>query len=138
MATIITPRPPLNLFEVARLNVTSSWQTLYDVPEYQVPANGPNPSKTVDAAAILTNLTVSNAGTTTVDVSVKIIDSANAEFIIANKLPIFAFDFASLGVERQVLKTGDRIQVKVEAGQSAVAMMSFVLNTREEFTEIAP
>jgi hypothetical protein len=37
-----------------------------------------------------------------------------------------------------VLKSGERIQAKVEAGQSGVAMMSFVLNQREEFTEIAP
>jgi len=138
MATIITPRPPLNLFEVARLNVTSSYQNIYDVPEYEIPASGPNPQRTVDAAAIITNLIISNAGTTTIDVSIKIINAANQEFIIANKLPVFAFDFATIGVERQVLKSGERIQAKVEAGQSGVAMMSFVLNQREEFTEIAP
>jgi hypothetical protein len=138
MAIIITPRPPLNLFEVARLNVTPSWQTIYEVPRYSVPANGPNPAKTVDAAAIITNLTISNSEATTIDVSVKIIAADNEQFLIANKLPIFAFDFASLGVERQVMKSLEAIQVKVEADQTAVAMLSFVLNTREEFTEIAP
>lgn len=138
MATIITPRPPLNLFEVVRLNVTSTWQTLYEVPDYQIPANGPNPQRTLSAAAIITNLIVSNEATDTVEVSVKIIDSSNNEFILANKLPVFEFDFASLGVERQVLKSGEKIQLKVEATQSAVAMLSFVLNQREEFVEVSP
>jgi hypothetical protein len=138
MATIITPRPPLNLFEVVRLNVTSAWQTLYEVPDYEIPANGPNPQKTLSAAAIITNLVVSNQGTNTVEVSVKIIDASNNEFILANELPVFEYDFASLGVERQVLKSGEKIQIKVEDTQTAVAMMSFVLNQREEFVEVTP
>jgi len=43
MVTITTPRPPLNLFEVVRAEVGVEWTTIYDVPDYLIPAEGPNP-----------------------------------------------------------------------------------------------
>jgi len=138
MATIITPRPPLNLFEVVRKSLTSSWQNLYEVPFYEVPASGPNPARTIDAAAIITNLIVANQSATTINASVRIVDALNNTFLVANEIPVFANDFATYSLERYVLKSGEAIQIQLKADQTGFAHMSFVLNQREEFTEIAP
>lgn len=137
MATIITPRPPLNLFNVSRLAVQSFWTTILDTPNYLIPANGPNPSRTVSAVSLLTSLTVSNNGTATIQLSMQVLDSSNNSWLILNKMDIPPNDFAVIELGKQNLPSGDRLQLKTEAFQGAVAMLSYVLNQREEFTVLS-
>lgn len=137
MATIITPRPPLNLFNVSRLAVQSFWTTILDTPNYLIPANGPNPSRTVSAVALLTSLTISNNGTGTIQVSMQVLDSTNTAWLVLNKMSIPPNDFAVIELGKQNLPSADRLQIKTEAFQGAVAMLSYVLNQREEFTVLS-
>jgi hypothetical protein len=136
MATIITPRPPLNLFNVARITVPSFYTTIVDVPNYLIPANGPNPARTVQAVALLTSLIVANNGNDTIQFSMRVLDAGNASWLLLNRMDIPPNDFALIELGKQNLPSGDRLQLKCENFQGATASLSYVLNQREEFVTL--
>lgn len=137
MATITTPRPPLNLFEVVRTQIGSDWQTIYDVPSYTIPANGPNPSRVVGTAAIMTGLAVCPLTPAGATISARVLAANGADnFLLIDGAIAPAGDFLSISLDRQVLRNGERLQVKCGEEQSAMTHFSFILNQREEFTEI--
>lgn len=136
MPVITSPRPPLNLFNVARMNVSSTWTTLLDTPTYQIPAAGPTPARTVEAVALLTSLVVSNNTSGAVQLSVRVLDGANNTWVLLNEMSIPPNDFALVDLGKQNLPSNDRLQLKVNTSQSAVASLSYVLNQREEFVVI--
>lgn len=136
MPTITTPRPPLNLFEVARINVPSFYTTILETPDYLIPANGPNPQRTVQAVALLTSLIVANNSDATLQFSVRVLDANDASWLILNQMDIPPNDFALIELGKQNLPSGDRLQLKCENFQGAVASLSYVLNQREEYTVI--
>lgn len=133
MPTIITPRPPLNLFNVARIQVPSTYTTVLDVPNYLIPANGPNPQRTVQAVALLTSLIVANNGNDTIQFSMQVLDASNVTWLILNQMDIPPNDFALIEMGKQNLPSGDRLRLKCENFQGAIASLSYVLNQREEF-----
>lgn len=137
MTTIVTPRPPLNLFEVRRTIVDSEWTTIYVVPTYTIPASGPTPQRVVGAAAIMTGIAVCPASPAGANVSVRILDTSGTPFPLINDAIAPGNDFLSISLDRQVLRSGETIQVRCGAGQSAATHLSFILNQREEFTEIS-
>jgi hypothetical protein len=134
MTTIITPKPPLNLFEARRVTVTDTWTTIYEVPDYRIPARGPDPQRDIQAAAILTSLLVSNTSSGVAKVSVRVKDTeGNFYFIIVEKS--IAKDFyEKVEVDKQVLQSTETIEIQMDAGNTAEAHLSFILNQREEFT----
>jgi hypothetical protein len=134
MTTITTPRPPLNLFEVRRIQVPSFYTTILDVPDYLIPANGPNPQRTVQAVALLTSLIVANNGNDTIQLSMRVLDANDAGWLLLNQMDIPPNDFALIELGKQNLPSGDRLQLKCENFQGATASLSYVLNQREEFT----
>lgn len=136
MPTITTPRPPLNLFEVARINVPSFWTTILETPDYLIPANGPNPQRTVQAVALLTSLVVANNSTSVLQLSVRVLDSNNVSWLLLNQMDIPPNDFALIELGKQNLPSGDRLQLQTGVFQGAVASLSYVLNQREEYTVI--
>ena len=136
MPTIITPRPPLNLFNVSRILVPSFWTTILDTPDYLIPANGPNPERTVQAVALLTSLIVANNSTATLQFSAKFVDSNEDGWLILNQMEIPPNDFALIDLGKQNMPSGDRLQLKCEDFQGATASLSYVLNQREEYTVI--
>jgi hypothetical protein len=135
MPTITTPRPPLNIFDRARLNLTSSYQTVYETPDYLIPATGPTPARTIEAVALLTSLIVTNTDNETIEISLRAERGGNT-WMILDKLLIPENDFALIDLGKQNFVSGDALQAKLEAGQTGVAHLSFVLNQREEYTVI--
>lgn len=134
MTTITTPRPPLNLFNVDRVQVPSFWTTILDVPDYFIPTNGPNPARTIQAVALLTSLVVANNSNDTLQLSVRILDADDTSWLILNQLDVPPNDFALIDLGKQNMPSGERLQLKCEDFQGAVASISYVLNQREEFT----
>lgn len=137
MPTITTPRPPLNLFNVARITVPSFYTTILETPDYLIPANGPNPQRTVQAVSLLTSLIVANNSSAVLQFSVRVLDSNDVSWLLLNEMDIPPNDFALIELGKQNLPSGDRLQLKCENFQGAVASLSYVLNQREEFTVIA-
>jgi hypothetical protein len=140
MTIIVTPRPPLNLFEVVRLpvNDATGGTLLYEVPTYRIPAEGPNPQRDVRAAAILTSLIVANRTAGAATVSVWVLDADANQFFIAVSLAIAQDGYVKIDLDKQILQSDEQIVVEMGAGQTGEAHLSFVLNQREEFTVITP
>jgi hypothetical protein len=136
MPTITTPRPPLNLFEVARINVPSFWTTILETPDYLIPAVGPNPQRTVQAVALLTSLVVANNSSSVLQFSVRVLDANDQSWLLLNEMDIPPNDFALIELGKQNLPSGDRLQLQCGVFQGAVASLSYVLNQREEYTVI--
>ena len=134
MPTINTPRPPLNLFNVDRIQVPSFWTTILDVPEYYIPVNGPNPARTVEAVALLTSLIVANNSEATLQLSARILDADENSWLILNQMDIPPNDFALIDLGKQNMPSGERLQLRCENFQGATASISYVLNQREEYT----
>lgn len=137
MAIVITtPKPPLNLFEVRRVALSSDWLTVYEVPEYLIPASGPVAARTVDAAAIVTGLIICAETVTGINVSLRILNEIGTEFNLMVAAAVPYGDFLPVPIDRQVLKSGERIQARLNVSQVADAHFSFILNQREEFQVI--
>lgn len=136
MPTITTPRPPLNLFEVSRINVPSFWTTILETPDYFIPEFGPNPARTVQAVALLTSLVVANNSNAVMQFSVRVLDKDGNSWLLLNEMDIPPNDFALIELGKQNLPSGDRLQLQTGVFQGAVASLSYVLNQREEFTVI--
>ncbi len=141
MTVIInTPRPPLNLFDVARVEVddTVAGVELYEVPVYRIPAEGPNPQRDVRAAAILTNLIAANTSAGTANITVWVVDADDNEFLVAQSLEIAQDGYIKIDLDKQILQSEERIIARMDAGNTAEVHLSFVLNQREEFTVLEP
>ena len=134
MPTVTTPRPPLNLFNVSRIDVPSFWTTILETPDYFIPENGPDPARTVQAVSLLTSLVVANNGEDTIQFSIRVLDSSGFGWVLLNKMYIPPNDFAVIEMGKQNLPSGDRLQLKCENFQGATASLSYVLNQREEYT----
>lgn len=140
MPTIITPRPPLNLFEAVRVNITNpdnaTWTTVYQTPLYRIPASGPDPQRDVGAAAIMTGVIISNTSVVPITISARILDAADSPFALLTDIQIPVGDYILLDLDRQVLKTDETLQLQCGLNTTATAHFSFILNQREEFEVI--
>jgi hypothetical protein len=137
MTVIVTPRPPLNLFESVRLEIDDTWTEIYEVPSYQVPAAGPNPQRDLQAAAIMTGVLIANPDTSPIQVSIRIVGTDSNNYLVLNQASVPANDFMVLSMDRQVLLSDEKLEIKCEDGQAATVHFTFVLNTKEEYEVIA-
>lgn len=161
MKIIKTPKPPLNIFNVSRVNIKYipptgtepdlewTWTTVYDVEIYEIPATPISPPQEVQTSVIMTGLLISNLSNMVVDVSVRIkkIVSVNPEiieyFTILNRFPIPRRDFTTVKLDRQILKPSEELQVVCLTNPSDMpdqdiisANFSYVLNQAESYTVI--
>ena len=139
-ANTVSPRPPLNLFEVERKQLQgNTWTQVVTVPSYYVPRNGPIAAKTVNTAAIMTGLTITNMHTATIRASARIRGVDGVYYTVVQNAPIPTSDFLSISFERQVMKTGEILEVSIPSNVSPSANhahvhFSYIINQREEFT----
>jgi hypothetical protein len=138
MTVIVTKRPPLNLFDVVRTLVDDTATEIYEVPSYEIPAEGPNPQRDIDAAAILTNMIVTNTSAGAAEVTVWVLDASSTQFFVAQSLAVAQDGYIKIDLDKQIMQSREKMFVQMDAGNTAVVHLSFVLNQREEFTVIAP
>ena len=138
-ANTVTPRPPLNIFEVSRKElsgVPNDWKELVEVPRYFIPQNGPIPARFVNTAAIMTGLTVTNTSTDSITVSARIRGQDGINYAVLNSAPVPPNDFLLISFERQIMITGEILEVISEGGPG-VAHFTYIVNQREEFEELS-
>lgn len=136
MVTITTPRPPLNLFEAVRAPIGPAWSTIYTVPDYNIPASGPTPARTIGAAAIMTGLLVANDGFADITFSARIAGADGVNYTVLRDATVPPNDFALIGLDRQVLRSGEALEMRAGDDQAAVVHFTFILNQREVFEVI--
>lgn len=140
-ANTVSPRPPLNIFEASRKALGGSdWVQVAAVPRYYIPENGPIPARFVNTVAIMTGLIVTNIHTDAIEVSARVRGADGDYYTLLNRAPVPPNDFLSIGVERQVLMTGETLEVSVPSNgtpdDQAVVHFTYIINQREEFTVI--
>ena len=106
------------------------------MPDYLIPSEGPNPARSIGTAAIMTGVLITPTAEAAVRVSIRILALDNTPWLLLDRAFAPAGDVLSIRLDRQVLRTGERFQMKVEASEAAVAHFSFILNQREDFTVI--
>lgn len=149
MAIIKTTKPPLNIFNVSRTNIqngSNTWIKLYEVDSYEIPATPISAARNVDTSAIMTGLLVTNlSDEKDVEVSIRVQETLNTDntYIIIHKVPIPIHDFASLKLDRQMLKPGEELQAicwtndpALENNNIVSTHLSYILNQSEEYTVI--
>ena len=137
MPIIVTPRPPLNLFEAVRINVTATWTTIYQTPMYRIPANGADPQRDISAAAIMTGVIIANTSVVPITISARLLGTTGTPFTLLTGVQVPIGDYILLDMDRQVLKTDETLQLQCGTATTATAHFSFILNQREEFQVIA-
>ena len=143
-ANTVTPRPPLNLFEVSRKELAgNTWIQMVEVPSYYIPRNGPNPPRTINTAVIMTGLTIANLVDEAIQVSARIKGTDGSYYSVVNGAPVTPNDFLSISFERQVMLTGEILELSVPSNVNpsanhATAHFSYIINQREEFEDLTP
>lgn len=135
-----TPRPPLNIFEVSRKDLSGNpeeWQPMVTVPRYYIPQNGPIPARYVNASAIMTGLTVTNMHTGSIQVSARIKGQDEQYYYVVNEAAVPPNDFLIISFERQIMLSGEVLEIAANGG-AAVAHFTYIVNQREEFEDLTP
>jgi hypothetical protein len=139
IANTSTPRPPLNIFEASRKRLPGDdWVEIARVPRYFVPAVGPIQEKFVNAVAIMTGIVITNVHDETIQASVRIRGIDGVNYIVIDSAPIPKNDFLSVGLERQVMMTGEVLEIQIPSNDQgndthAHVHFSYIINQREEF-----
>ena len=133
---IVSPRPPLNLFEVVRVAIDDTWSTIYEVPKYQIPASGPTPTSFVDTAAIMTGAFIANTLPVAITMSARILNVEGDPYQLFTGVQIPIGDYLAMDLNRQVMKSDEILQFQCSAGGTADVHFSFILNQREQFQVI--
>jgi hypothetical protein len=135
ITTITTSQAP-DAKPVARsFTLSTNWQTMIEVPNYEVPELVFGGSTTVEPGVgeVISPLMLCNFSANTVAVDVRTYRYVeNDTFWIVRGLQIPAFDTIPLPLNGQFFKSGDLLEIKADANLSVDATLSFTLGQSEE------
>jgi hypothetical protein len=135
ITTISTSQAP-DAKPVARsFTLTTNWQTMIEVPNYEVPELVFGGSNVVEPGVgeVISPLMLCNFTANTVAVDVRTYRyTENDTFWIVRNLQIPAYDTIPLPLNGQFFKSGDLLELKAAANLSVDATLSFTLGQSEE------
>ena len=137
ITTVKTSQAPDAKPVAKSFTLTTNWQTMIEVPNYEVPELVFGGSTTIEPGVgevisplILCNFT---ANTVAVDVrATRFQGGTNIEYWICKGLQVPGFDTIPLPLNGQFFKTGDTLDLKADANLSIDATLSFTLGQSEE------
>ncbi len=135
ITTITTSQAPDAKPVAKSFTLTTNWQTMIEVPNYEVPELVFGGSTTIEPGVgeVISPLILCNFTNATVTVDVRTHrEDINAEFWIVRNLPIPAYDTLPLPLNGQFFKSGDLLEIKAGANLSVDASLSFTLGQSEE------
>ena len=135
ITTISTSQAP-DAKPVARsFTLTTNWQTMIEVPNYEVPELVFGGSNVIEPGVgeVISPLMLCNFTANTVAVDVRTYRyEVNDVFWIVRNLQIPAYDTIPLPLNGQFFKSGDLLEIKAGANLSVDATLSFTLGQSEE------
>lgn len=135
ITTISTSQAPDAKPVAKSFTLTTNWQTMIEVPNYEVPELVFGGSNVVEPGVgeVISPLMLCNftANTVAVDVRTYRYD-VNDVFWIVRNLQIPAYDTIPLPLNGQFFKSGDLLEIKAGANLSVDATLSFTLGQSEE------
>lgn len=133
--TIVTSQAPDAKPVSKNITLTTNWQTLIEVPNYEVPELVFGGSTTVEPGVgeVISPLILCNYTANTVNVDVRAYRyTENDTFNIIRNMQIPAYDTIPLPLNGQFFQSGDLLEVKADANLSVDATLSFTLGQSEE------
>jgi len=135
ITTIVTSQAPDAKPVAKSFTLTTNWQTMIEVPNYEVPELVFGGSTTVEPGVgeVISPLILCNFTASTVAVDVRTHrEDINAEFWIIRNLQIPAYDTIPLPLNGQFFKSGDLLEIKCDTNLAVDASLSFTLGQSEE------
>jgi len=115
--------------------VSTNWQVLADVPNYEVPELVFGGSTTVEPGVgeIISPLILCNTTNSTVLVDVRMHrEDLNAEFYVLRQLPVPGYQTIPIPLNGQFLKSGDTLEILADTDLAVHATLSFTQGQSEE------
>ena len=135
ITTIVTSQAPDAKPVAKSFTLTTNWQTMIEVPNYEVPELVFGGLTTVEPGVgeVISPLILCNFTANTVAVDVRTHrEDVNAEFWIIRNLQIPAYDTIPLPLNGQFFKSGDLLEIKCDTNLAVDASLSFTLGQSEE------
>ena len=135
ITTIVTSQAPDAKPVAKSFTLTTNWQTMIEVPNYEVPELVFGGSTTVEPGVgeVISPLILCNFTANTVAVDLRTHrEDVNAEFWIIRNLQIPAYDTIPLPLNGQFFKSGDLLEIKCDTNLAVDASLSFTLGQSEE------
>jgi len=135
ITTIVTSQAPDAKPVAVNLVLSSNFQELINVPNYEVPELVFGGSTTVEPGVgeIISPLIICNTTANTVNLDVQIYRYVeNLEYYLVRNMPIPGYDTIPIPLNGQFFKTGDILEAKASANLALHATLSFTLGQAEE------
>jgi len=133
--TIATTQAPDAKPVAKSFTLTTNWQTMIEVPNYEVPELVFGGSTTVEPGVgeVISPLILCNITANTVNADVRVHrEDVNAEFYLIRNLQIPGYDTIPLPLNGQFFKSGDLLELKCDTNLAVHATLSFTLGQSEE------
>jgi len=133
--TIATSQAPDAKPVAKSFTLSTNWQTMIEVPNYEVPELVFGGSTTVEPGVgeVISPLILCNITANTVQVDVRAHrEDVNAEFYLIRNLQIPGYDTIPLPLNGQFFKSGDLLELKCDTNLAVHATLSFTLGQSEE------
>ena len=135
ITTVVTTQAPDAKPVAKSFTLSTNWQTMIEVPNYEVPELVFGGSTTIEPGVgeVISPLVLCNftANTVAVDVQAYRYDINNTFWIVRN-LQIPAYDTIPLPLNGQFFKTGDLLEIKADTDLAVDATLSFTLGQSEK------
>ena len=115
--------------------VSTNWQVLVEVPQYEVPELVFGGSTTVEPGVgeIISPLIFCNTTANTANIDVRFHrEDVNAEFHVIRNMPVPGYETTAIPLNGQFLKSGDTLEVLADTDLAVHATLSFTLGQSEE------
>ena len=135
ITTISTTQAPDAKPVAKSFTLTTNWQTMIEVPNYEVPELVFGGSNVVEPGVgeVISPLMLCNFTANTVAVDVRTYRFAdNDTFWIVRNLKIPAYDTIPLPLNGQFFKSGDLLELKADTNLAVDSTLSFTLGQAEE------
>lgn len=135
ITTVKTSQAPDAKPVVKSFTLTTNWQTMIEVPNYEVPELVFGGSNVVEPGVgeVISPLMLCNFTANTVAVDVRAHRyEVNDEFWIVRNMQIPGYDTIPLPLNGQFFKSGDLLELKADTNLSVDATLSFTLGQSEE------
>ena len=133
--TIATTQAPDAKPVAKSFTLTTNWQTMIEVPNYEVPELVFGGSTTVEPGVgeVISPLIICNITANTVAADVRVHrEDINSEFYLIRNLQIPGYDTIPLPLNGQFFKSGDLLELKCDTNLAVHATLSFTLGQSEE------
>lgn len=135
ITTVVTSQAPDAKPVAKNLVLSTNFQELINVPQYEVPELVFGGSTTVEPGVgeIISPLILCNTTANTVNIDVQVYRyDDNITYYLVRNLPVPGFDTIPIPLNGQFLKTGDILEARADANLSVHCTLSFTLGQSEE------